>query len=149
MVNMNNLLFLVFAGILGSTTTFYVSAKYKISSVRSSALLSTLVGLFFYSFPELFNAYVTKNIPLVFLGTSFIGMVSSISFGSYFRLATAGILFSIIYSFKSHFFEGFGGALGALAFISFLTSISITILLSRKYKMKKIFVGFKKIFKFL
>jgi hypothetical protein len=33
---------------------------------------------------------------------------------SYFRLAVAGILFSSIY-IKSHFFEGFGGALGTLA----------------------------------
>jgi hypothetical protein len=42
-------------------------------------------------------------------------MVSSKVQGSYFRLAVAGILFSSVYINKSHFFQGFGGALGTLA----------------------------------
>jgi hypothetical protein len=69
-----------------------------------------------------------KNIPLVFIGTSFIGMVSSKVQGSYFRLAVAGILFSSVYINKSHFFQGFGGALGTLAFISLLTTMGVLIL---------------------
>ena len=74
------------------------------------------------------------------MGTSFIGMVSAKSYGSYFRLAVAGALFSIIYSHKSLFFEGFGGALGALAFISLLTVISVSDLITRKARMKRIYV---------
>lgn len=143
---MTDLIVLVFAGILGSTFTFYLSENIKIGPVRASALLSLLVGLLFYCFPHIFNSYLTKNIPLVFCGTTFIGMVSSKLFGSYFRLAIAGILFAIIYHYKSHFFEGFGGALGALAFISLLTAISISKLISRSYKMKKFFFSVRKFF---
>ena len=141
---MINLLFLIASAIFGATLTFHVSEAYKIGPIRSSALLSLIVALFFYFFPEILNSYLTKNIPIVFLGASFIGMVSLKAFGSYFRLALAGILFSIIYSYKSHFFEGFGGALGALSFISLLTAISISNLSFKNYKLKKIFVRGRK-----
>ena len=137
---MNDLIITTVAGILGATLTFYVSERYQLGPIRSSAVLSIAVGLFFYSFPNIFNPYLTKNIPLVFMGTSFIGMVSAKSYGSYFRLTIAGILFSIIYCNKSLFFEGFGGALGALAFISLLTVISVSDLISRKTKMKRVYV---------
>jgi hypothetical protein len=55
-------------------------------------------------------------------------MVSSKVQSSYFRLAVAGILFSSVYINKSHFFQGFGGALGTLAFISLLTTMGVLIL---------------------
>lgn len=132
-----NVLVIIIAGIIGSVLTFYISQKFQQSAVRSSALLSLIVGLFFYYFPEIFNAYLTKNIPIVFIGTSFIGMVSSKVQGSYIRLAIAGILFSSIYINKSHFFEGFGGALGALAFIALLTTMGAFDLISRRTRIKK------------
>ncbi|WP_307425126.1 hypothetical protein [Chryseobacterium sp. MDT2-18] len=128
------------AGTVGSTLTFYVSEHYKQGPVRSSALVSVAAGLFFYCFPHALNSYLTKNIPLILMGTSFIGMVSPKYYGSYFRLAAAGMLFSIIYSKKSLFFEGFGGALGALAFISLLTVISTFNLISRKFKVSRVYV---------
>jgi len=131
-----NYLVIVISGILGAALTYYVSARFKQGAVRSSALLSLIVGLFFYCFPEILNAYLTKNIPIAFIGTSFIGMVSSKAKGSYFRLVVAGILFSIIYINKSHFFEGFGGALGALAFISLVTTMGLSEVLSRNTKIK-------------
>lgn len=137
---MNDLILTTFFGILGATLTFYVSENYKIGPIRSSALLSILVGLFFYCFPNLLNSYLTKNIPLVFMGTSFIGMVSNKYYGSYFSLGFAGTLFSIIYCNKSLFFEGFGGALGALAFISLLTVISLSNILARKRRMRRVYV---------
>lgn len=137
---MNDLILTTFAGILGATLTFYVSENYKIGPIRSSALLSVAVGLFFYCFPNLFNSYLTKNIPLVFMGTSFIGMVSNKYYGSYFSLGFAGTLFSIIYCNKSLFFEGFGGALGALAFISLLSVISFSNIFARKRQMKRIYI---------
>ncbi|MCK0125652.1 hypothetical protein MWU76_14770 [Gelidibacter sp. F2691] len=132
---MNMLVIIVF-GILGSVGTFYVSHKYNLTTVRTSALLSLGVALFFYGFPELLNAYLTKNIPVVFFGTSFIGMVSSKLKVGYVRLSIAGLIFSLIYVNKSRFFEGFGGALGALAFISLLATMGLYDLLRRHPKIK-------------
>ncbi|MFT5253434.1 MAG: hypothetical protein ACI87N_002471 [Flavobacteriales bacterium] len=134
---MMNIVVIIMSGILGSTVTFYIGDKFKQSAVRSSALLSLIVALFFYFFPEILNAYLSKNIPLVFIGTSFIGMVSAKVQGSYFRLAVAGILFSTVYINKSHFFQGFGGALGTLAFISLLTTMGVSDFILRSTKIKK------------
>jgi hypothetical protein len=95
-----NIVVIIISGILGATVTFYISDKLKQSAVRSSALLSLIVALFSF-FPEILNA-CQKKIPLVFIGTSFIGMVSSKVQG-YFRLAVAGILLvftSTVISFK-------------------------------------------------
>ena len=139
---MNEFLIII-TGILGATTTFYVSHRLKQGSVRASALLSLMVGLFFYTFPNLVNPFLTVNIPIVFIGTSFIGMVSLKTKRKYIQLTVAGILFSVIYLNKRHIFDGFGGALGALALISLLITLggsvafkksSIKLLLSLRKK---------------
>ena len=127
-------LILIVTGMVGATLTFYVSAQLKQGRVRASALLSLLVSLFFYCFPEVLNDFLTKSIPLVFIGTSFIGMVTSSAKTSYVRLAVAGGLFSIVYLNRSQFFDGYGGALGALAFIALLTTLTFSELLLRKTK---------------
>ncbi|MBJ7881352.1 hypothetical protein [Gelidibacter salicanalis] len=138
------LIFICIAGILGAVLTFFISAQYKQIAVGSSALLSLLVGLFFYWFPDLLNAYLTKTIPVVFFGTSFIGMVSSKVCSSYIQLVVAGILFSLIYSIKSQFFEGFGGALGALAFIALLLTMIIFGLFKSRINFKEALVKVQK-----
>ncbi|TXD49436.1 hypothetical protein [Polaribacter sp. IC073] len=141
-----NTFVIIISGVIGAILTFYVSRKFKQSAVRSSALLSLVVGLVFYCFPEILNPYLTKNIPMVFLGTSFIGMVSLEAYGNYLRLALAGIIFSSIYINKSHFFEGFGGALGALAFISLLTIMGVSDFLLKNIKIKNSLLKIRKKF---
>jgi hypothetical protein len=94
--------------------------------IRASALLSLLVGLFFYFFPELFNSYLTENIPIAFFGASFIGMVSSDVLKHYGLLAFSGALFSVIYINQPQYVDGFGGALGTSAFIALLVVIGIS-----------------------
>ncbi|SHK25032.1 hypothetical protein SAMN04488007_2526 [Maribacter aquivivus] len=135
---MNNFIIIV-TGILGATMTFYISHYHNQGPVRASALLSLLVGLFFYNFPDLMNTYLTKNIPVVFIGTSFIGMISTTTRRSYIHLAIAGCLFSIIYINKNNLFQGFGGALGALAFIALLTTFAFSFAFSKSiHKLKAI-----------
>ncbi len=129
-------LILVITGVLGVTLTFYVSEDLQQGNVRASALLSLLVGLFFYFFPEVLSAYLTKNIPLVFIGTSFIGMVSSKALKSYLKLALSGALFSVIFIYGSRYFDGYGGSLGALALISLLVVLSFSGLLRNGLKKK-------------
>ncbi|SIQ60865.1 hypothetical protein [Maribacter ulvicola] len=135
---MNNVIIIV-TSILGATMTFYVSHYHNQGAVRASALLSLLVGLFFYCFPDLLNTYLTKNIPIVFIGTSFIGMISTTTRRSYIHLAIAGCLFGIVYINKNNLFQGFGGALGALAFIALLTTFAFSFAFSKSvHKLKAI-----------
>ena len=140
---MNYLIFII-TGILGAWLTFFLSERLKQGPVRSSAILSLIVSLFFYCFPDLCNAYLTKNIPFVFIGATFIGMVSPLSRRNYIRLAVAASLFGIIYVNKAHFFEGYGGALGALAFIALLSSMGFSVIISRSPRLKKGIVKVRK-----
>tara|TARA_R110000796_G_scaffold72024_6_gene163265 strand:- start:46 stop:489 length:444 start_codon:yes stop_codon:yes gene_type:complete len=143
---MNNFI-LIITGILGATLTYFVSEQLKQGAIKASALLSLLVGLFFYCFPELLDAYLTKHIQIVFVGTSFIGMVSSKTLKSYPLLAIAGTLFTIIYISKNHVFDGYGGALGALAFIALLTTMGFAMAVSNPDKIKrKVVVVWQRVF---
>ncbi|MBU2996415.1 hypothetical protein KO500_08210 [Cellulophaga baltica] len=139
-----NSVILILTGILGATVTFYVSHSLKQGAVRASALLSLIVGLFFYFFPSLLNVYLTTQIPIIFIGTSFIGMISSEAKKHYGQLATAGVLFSIIYINKNHLFDGFGGALGALAFIALLASLAFSFLFSKVLWRIQVYLRYRK-----
>lgn len=128
---------LFFTGIISALLTYIVNNKYGQGAVRASAGLSLLVGLFFYLFPEIFTPYLTKNIPIVFIGATFIGMVSSKVLPSYLLVGFSGFIFSIIYLNESPFFKGYGGALGTTAAISVLVSLSLAVI-SKSEKLKKI-----------
>ncbi len=128
---------LFLTGIISAILTYVVNNKYRQGAVRASASLSLLVGLFFYSFPDIFNPYLTKNIPIVFIGATFIGMVSSKILPSYLLVGFSGFIFSIIYLNASPFFKGYGGALGTTAAISVLVSLSLAVV-SKSEKIKKI-----------
>ncbi|WP_037315060.1 hypothetical protein [Salegentibacter sp. Hel_I_6] len=128
---------LFLTGIISAILTYVVNNKYRQGAVRASAGLSFLVGLFFYLLPEIFTPYLTKNIPLVFIGATFIGMVSSKVLPSYLLVGFSGFIFSIIYLNASPFFKGYGGALGTTAAISVLVSLSLAVI-SKSEKLKKI-----------
>ncbi len=128
---------LCITGIIAAVGTYVVNNKLRQGAVRASALLSLIVGVFFYFFPELLSAYLTKNIPLVFIGASFIGMVSSKVLSSYILLSLSGIIFSILFVNSSDYFAGFGGGLGTTAAISLLVSLGLAII-ARKKPVKKL-----------
>ncbi|MFZ0491078.1 MAG: hypothetical protein WAM00_12590 [Salegentibacter sp.] len=128
---------LIITGIISAVGTYVVNNKLQQGAVRASALLSLVVGLFFYYFPGLLSAYLTRNIPLVFIGASFIGMVSSRILSSYILLSLSGIIFSILFVNSSKYFAGFGGGLGTTAAISLLVSLSMAII-ARKKPIKKL-----------
>ncbi|REG85213.1 hypothetical protein [Winogradskyella sediminis] len=135
-----NTFILIITGILGATITHFVSEHLRFGAVKASALLSLIVGLFFYAFPNVLNGYLTEHLPIVFVGTSFIGMVSAKTLKSYTLLAIAGALFTGIYITKSHVFDGYGGALGALAFIALVTTMGFAFVVSNSNKIRSKFV---------
>ncbi|WP_458627549.1 hypothetical protein [Winogradskyella sp. PC D3.3] len=142
-----NTLILIITGILGSTLTYFVSEQLRFGTVKASASLSLIVGLFFYAFPNLLNMYLTAHLPIVFVGTSFIGMVSSKTLKSFPLLAIAGALFTAIYIHKNNVFDGYGGALGALAFIALVTTMGFSFVVSNSSKIKhKVGLVWQKVF---
>jgi Sec-independent protein secretion pathway component TatC len=142
-----NTFILIITGIIGATLTYFVSEHLRLGAVKASALLSLVVGLFFYVFPDVLNMYLTEHLPIVFVGTSFIGMVSSKTLKSYTLLAIAGSLFTAIYITKNHVFDGYGGALGALAFIALVTTMGFAFVVSNSTKIKrKVALVWEKVF---
>ncbi|WP_316828702.1 hypothetical protein [Pedobacter miscanthi] len=123
--------------------TFYVNEGLEQGPVRSSAMLSLTVALFFHFFPSITNAYLVKNIPLVFIGSSFIGMVSGRLVSGYWLIGLAGVVFCIIFLNASRFFTGYGGALGISACISLLAILSIPIV-TKKHRLTNGFALLRK-----
>ncbi|WP_072551984.1 hypothetical protein [Christiangramia salexigens] len=116
---------LLFTGILSAILTHILNNHFKMGPVKASALLSFPIGLFFFFFPNILSPELTKEIPLVFFGASFIGMVSFKVLGNYIYLILAALVFVLIYYLGSPFFKGFGGALGTTAAISVLVSVGL------------------------
>lgn len=126
---------LILTAIIAAMLTFYVNHQRKQGPVRSSALLSLMVASIFYCFPKLLPTELAKNIPVVFIGGSFIGMASKKIIDSYFKLAISGLVFAVIYLNTSRFFNGYGGALGASAGISLLSVLSLPFFTPKKHHL--------------
>ncbi|MDT0647806.1 hypothetical protein RM545_13990 [Zunongwangia sp. F260] len=116
---------ILLTGAAGATLTYLANHRFRMGAVRASALLSLVVALIFYVFPNLLSSYLTTHIPLVFMGSSFIGMVSRKVMENIVLLVISGIIFSLIYLNSGQFFAGFGGALGTTACISVLVSAGL------------------------
>ncbi|MDN3593516.1 hypothetical protein [Zunongwangia endophytica] len=128
---------LTLTGIFGSLLTWFINNHKAKGAVRASALPSLIVGLFFYLFPNVVSDYLTKHIPLVFIGASFVGMVSINIISKWFYVAISGLIFSIIYLNTGKFFNGFGGALGTTACISVLVAIGLAKIIEHRGIKKK------------
>ncbi|MCX2480307.1 hypothetical protein OQY15_14495 [Pedobacter sp. MC2016-15] len=129
---MYNFLILFAVSFISPIITFYVNEELRQGPVRASALLSLLVALLFYCFPNMLDSYLTKNIPVVFIGGSFIGMVSYRILSNYFLMGIAGLLFCLIYLNTSKFFTGYGGAVGTTSAIALLAVLSIPVFTKKR-----------------
>jgi len=144
---MYNLFILLLVGFISAVSTFYVNEELKQGPVRSSAMLSLVVGIYFYLFPGTMGSYLVKNIPIVFIGASFIGTVSARLLSNYLLIGVAGIVFCLIYLNTSKFFNGYGGALGTSSAIALLAVLSIPITGKRRKLTNGIFQLRKVLFK--
>jgi len=130
-------LIIFITAIAGVILTFVSITHLKQGAIKASAGLSIIVGLFFYAFPVTLSPFLTHNIPLVFMGASFVGMVSDKIVHNYWSLTFAGIIFSVLYLNTGSYFEGFGGALGTTASISVIVMMG-TGLLQRRLKKQRL-----------
>ena len=128
---------LIFTGVIGALLTWFINNHKAKGAVRASAMPSLVVGLLFYCFPNLLTEYLTKQIPLVFIGASFVGMVSINIISKWIFVVISGFVFSLIYLNTGNFFNGFGGALGTTACISVLVAIGLAKLIEHRGIKKK------------
>jgi hypothetical protein len=125
-------------GALSAIVTFFLHVECKLGSVKASSLVGVLIGLFVLIFPNLLSPFLTRNLPLVCFGASFVGMASSEVLSSYLLIGFSGLVFTVIFFNMSSFFYGFGGGLGSAACIAVLVSLSIPALRKQKSISKKV-----------
>lgn len=116
---------LIITSIISAIATYILSVKCKQGPVKASALLSFLVGTFFLIFPSLFPETLSKSIPLVFFGASFVGMSSVKRISNNLWMAFAGMVFGLIFINSSKFFSGYGGGLGTTACLSVVITLGL------------------------
>lgn len=122
---MENIAILFITSLSAATGTYYISNHLRQGAVRASSLLSLIVAFGIYFLPHFFNDYLNQHVPLVFIGASFIGMTSDKLDSNIWQIAFSSIIFYIIYLLASNTFAGFGGGLGTIACISFISNIGL------------------------
>ncbi len=126
-----NEVIVVITGVVAAMVTLFVSHDLKQGPVRASAILSLAVAIIFLFFPSSMKAnYLVVNIPLVFIGASFVGMTDRAHFKNWIYAAFSGLVFSFIFLGTKGVFNGFGGGLGAKACLSVLTTIGVEYLVT-------------------
>lgn len=132
------IIIVLITGILGAVITFWMNEGLGYGPVRSSAFPSLVIGLIFHfwgtSLPDLLH-----TVPTIYIGASFVGMVSSNVMSGYKRVGTAGFIYGVIYLNSSLFFQGFGGALGMTAAISVLVTLCFPTVVTKRGMVLGIF----------
>lgn len=123
---------IILTSIAGAVMTFFFNTRLGLGPVKSSAWLTLLIAAFFHNYPDILSSYLTKHIPVAYIGGSFIGMVSAQQISTYTGISLAGLIFSFIYLNTSKFFDGYGGALGTSACISLLVVLAIPYFRSKR-----------------
>lgn len=119
------MLVLFIIGISGATGTYLLAHKGKQGVVRASALLSLIVAVIVYLLSDVLPLEYAAQIPVVFIGASFVGMTSPKIISSTTIIALSGAVFALLYIWATIFFNGMGGALGTAACIAVISTVAL------------------------
>lgn len=125
-----DLILSILTGAFGAWLTYKVAQFPKMGAVRSSALLSLLVGLLFYTFP---TGKEYELIPTAFIGASFVGMTSVNRISSSLQIFLVGMLFGGIFHYLVPSHTGFGGTLGASACLAVVAMLGLRLYTKIKF----------------
>jgi hypothetical protein len=81
-----------------------------------------------------FNLTISLIYPAVFYGATFVGMTSEKVINHWGFIILGTLVYSIIYSFASVTFKGFGGGLGTMASFSVLFAFAFQFILNSLMK---------------
>ncbi|MCD6226413.1 MAG: hypothetical protein J7J93_01290 [Candidatus Aenigmarchaeota archaeon] len=117
-IEIEMILGVIFTAIISIKATFYLRKKFK-DKIKSDAVLgSAVVGLLF-GLTRIFFPQTTIFSEVAF-ASSFAGMTSFKFVRKKSYKLLIGLIVGIIFLFSSSFFQGFGGKLGTIAFISII-----------------------------
>ncbi len=129
-------LLLIIVSIIGAVSTYTVSVGLKAGPIKASAILSLFVAIIVAIIPKTISWYsLVENMPVVFMGASFIGMSITEIMPNKSQIALAGLVFGLIFINEGIFFKGYGGGLGTVACLSVLITIGVIKLLSKNVSL--------------
>ncbi len=113
-------------GTASAFLTFVMSHNLRLGPIRSSALLSLLVGLCIHFWGMLIADELAFAVPLITIGASFVGMTGKEVIKNPLWIGCAGGIFSGLWLCSNFFLEnGLGGGLGSAACLSVLTVVGL------------------------
>lgn len=123
------LLSVLAVAVLGAEITFFLIHKAHWPTVRASSaatlVFASLIGLLHVPFVGALQA--------AFFGATFVGMTDKSRLG-WKRVLLASLIFGMIFVFLIPLAQGFGGGLGAAAFVSSSVIYSVSKVLMKAYK---------------
>lgn len=107
------LLGVLLVAVIGAQLTFFLIHKKHISTVRASSASTLIFAVAAWALQFPFG----NVLPAAFFGATFVGMTDKSRLGAK-RVFAASLIFGLIYTFLIPLAQGFGGGLGAAAFVS-------------------------------
>lgn len=109
-----NTLWILFAGVIGSVSAYWISIHLNKGAVMGSAIVTLLSGIIFpYIHPE-----IGKTLALVATAGSYAGMISKKNIPHILEMVAIGIIVGIVSILATTTYVGVGGKLGTMAAIS-------------------------------
>ncbi len=115
---------------LAAVGTFSLNHRLKTGPVFSSGAVGLIGGVML---PLLVAGTIGVTYAVVIIGASFVGMSGLNRFKDEVAMFVAGTLFGLIFIFSAPFFNGAGGKLGTIAFVSTLSVYGVKMALDRIY----------------
>ncbi len=119
---------LVAASVVGAVTAYIISIRFKAGPVFGSAVVGVVAGPLL---PFIFGDFGI-DLAIAAFGASFVGMSSPEKLRDERYIFLAGVMFGFIFVLSAPFFNGAGGKLGTIAFISAMMIGGVRIFLERK-----------------
>lgn len=132
---------LIIIAVIGATGVQYLIRYKQWNAVRASSLLALLVAVIFKLAFNGSSNYLVNAIPPLFLGATFVGMVSAKQTSSFISIGLAAVLYSLLFIYSGKYYQGYGGLLGTTACVSLLVVLSSKYLKSNK----KLRLGLRKL----
>lgn len=117
----------IFASFGGAMLTYFLH-RLGLSVVVSSCCVGLMGAL-------LSHVLKMPHLALVIFAGSFVGMTSP-NVGGYLFVAVASLICGLVYGQTLKLFEGFGGKLGATAFVSSVFTHYLLVFLKKVFKLK-------------
>ena len=114
--NQTESLWIVLVSVIAALLTYVMSIRIRQGPVLGSAFIGFYLGAVLLFFPTL-----PPVLPVVAIGATFVGMSSMARLPHEGYVALAGGLFALLFIFSAPYFNGAGGKLGTIAFISSLS----------------------------